>query len=138
MRVHHFSLEVQDLEQSVAFYERLLGFVPESRLLLDGERIAFLKLGAARLELVQPAALASASSQSEASASAAPTTGARLLQTHMAFEVDDLRAAIDPLLHAGCVLVEGPSLLANGWSNVFLDGLNGERLEFVELKKFDK
>ncbi len=52
--LHHGCLSVSDLDRSIEFYRRVLGFSVESRRKLpDGElEIAFLRRGADRLELV--------------------------------------------------------------------------------------
>ncbi|AZN41695.1 VOC family protein [Paenibacillus albus] len=119
MRVHHYSIEVRDLNQSSDFYENILGFKEESRMHLNGERVLFLTLGAARLELVQP----------ESPAEASPPSS----RMHLAFEVVDLNPLLDRMLHAGCEIVEGPIRLDMGWSCVFLTGPDGEMLEFIQI-----
>jgi len=52
--LHHGCLSVADLDRSIEFYGRVLGFEPESRRRLPGggPEIAFLRRGEDRLELV--------------------------------------------------------------------------------------
>ncbi|WP_409347075.1 VOC family protein [Paenibacillus sp. MBLB4367] len=116
MKGHHFSIEVGNLERSVSFYERIMGFVPEMRLQWEDERIAFLTLGHFRLELVQPETFIYMPSN-----------------THMAFEVDDLTRLCEWLVSESIPLVEKPVILDNGWKSVFVSGPDGELLEFLEI-----
>ena len=54
LHLHHGCLSVADLDRSIEFYARVLGFHPESRRVLPGGEleIAFLRRGDDRLELV--------------------------------------------------------------------------------------
>ncbi len=54
LRLHHGCIAVADLDRSIEFYERVLGFQQESRRSLQdkGLEIAFLRRGEDRLELV--------------------------------------------------------------------------------------
>jgi|GEM_PF-243376 lactoylglutathione lyase len=115
MNVHHVALEVADLERSIDFYQKLVGFKLERRLQWEDERIAFLTLGPARLELVQPDAFVP-----------------RPSNVHIAFGVEDLTGWCSRLQREGIPLAEGPADWGNGWRSVFVVGPDGELLEFIE------
>ena len=115
VRVHHFSIEVRDLKRSSAFYEKLLGFIPEMSIQWKDEQIAFLTLGHARLELVQPSPFIRSPAQ-----------------THIAFEVDDLDGMCVRLAEEGIEPDEEVVIAEKGWRSVFVYGPDGELLEFVE------
>ncbi|MCR8643496.1 VOC family protein [Paenibacillus sp. N1-5-1-14] len=117
MQFHHASIEVSDLDRSIAFYKEILGFIVETQLVAMGERIAFLTLEEFRLELVQP--LIDETIQHRSS--------------HLAFRIQDLREHIDLLRDQHITPVEGPYDLENGWRIAFYEGPDGEKLEFVEL-----
>ncbi|MEH7107648.1 VOC family protein [Bacillus sp. JJ1764] len=112
MRIHHFALEVSQLEESVAFYKKNLGFHEEGRILFMGEEIVFLKLGDFRMELI---------------------SGDRpcVPSTHLCFEVECL-SEITGLMNRNRLL-EGPYKLENGWETVFYSGPDGEIIEFLQV-----
>lgn len=110
MRLHHYGLEVANLEESIEFYTDLLGLELESRLTFLDEEIAFLASSHFRLELVcHPHSTNSA---------------------HLCFEVSDLQHVIDTL--GSNQIAEGPYKLDNGWETVFYEGPNHELIEFLQ------
>ena len=52
MRFHHYGLEVNNLEKSIAFYKETLGLQEESRIFFMEEEIVFLAAKDFRLELI--------------------------------------------------------------------------------------
>jgi catechol 2,3-dioxygenase-like lactoylglutathione lyase family enzyme len=120
LKVHHLSIEVSDLERSISFYERFIGFVSEMRMSWEDERIAFLKLGGVRLELVQP-----------------ETFILKTTNTHIAFEVRDVTNLCDRLLGEGFIFKEEPVISENGWKSVFISGPDGDLVEFLEIAAGD-
>ncbi|MFZ7946559.1 MULTISPECIES: VOC family protein [Bacillaceae] len=112
MRFHHYALEVNNLEQSIAFYKRYLGLVEECRFSFMGEEIVFLALGAFRLELI--------SGQQEPSQT-----------THICFEVNDMGEVMNRF--ADIRKIEGPYSLENGWQIVFYEGPDQEIIEFLQV-----
>ena len=56
MRIEHLAVAVSDLDQAIAFYRDALGLAVErvEDVPREGVRVAFLPLGEAHLELVQP------------------------------------------------------------------------------------
>jgi methylmalonyl-CoA/ethylmalonyl-CoA epimerase len=99
-KIHHVAVVVRDLEASLALYRDLLGLTLELVLPIpsDRVRIAFLRVGESKVELVEPTD---------------DTTGvARFLTSrgegfhHVCFEVPDLAAALDRLAAEGVELID--------------------------------
>jgi methylmalonyl-CoA/ethylmalonyl-CoA epimerase len=99
-KVDHLGIAVKDLQEALAFYEKTLGItcthveeMPER-----GIKVAFLPLGAGRIELIAPTR-----DNSEVS---------RFLETrgsgihHICFEAPDAQAAVDGLKAAGVRMVD--------------------------------
>ncbi|WHY67276.1 VOC family protein [Neobacillus sp. SuZ13] len=112
MRFHHYGLEVNNLEESVAFYKKHLGLQEECRIFFMGEIIVFLTAGNFRLELI--------SNRHEEK------------HAHLCFEVNDLNEVIDQF--NGNRKIEGPYKLTNGWETLFYEGPNNEVIEFLQAK----
>ena len=112
MRFHHYGLEVDNLEESVAFYKKHLGLQEEDRIFFMGEEIVFLAAGDLRIELI--------SNQSEDK------------YTHICFEVNDLKEVINQF--DGHRKIEGPYKLENGWETIFYEGPNTEVIEFLQVR----
>lgn len=109
MRFHHYGLEVSNMEESIRFYKKYLGFKEESRMFFGDEEIGFLRLGDFRLELF---------------------TG--IDQTaHICFEVNHLKVVMKRF--CDWRKIEGPYELQNGWQSVFYEGPDGEIIEFLQL-----
>ena len=117
--LHHAGVVVANLERSIAFYGDVFGLEVAERLDVGGERLAFLQVGAARLELIE-------------SAPQAPRrTG---LVDHVALEVRDLGGLLRHLEQRGVTLVDRepidvPDLNAR---ILFCLGPDGERIELFE------
>jgi methylmalonyl-CoA/ethylmalonyl-CoA epimerase len=99
-RVHHVAVVVRDLEDSLGFYRDMLGLELETVMDIahDGVRIAFLRVGESKVELVQPTD---------------DTTGvARFLETkgegfhHVCLEVVDLADTLTRLAIDGIELID--------------------------------
>lgn len=52
--IHHICVHAKDLDESIAFYRDILGFSLIGRESCPKEEYAMLRLGASRLELIQP------------------------------------------------------------------------------------
>lgn len=111
MKLHHYGIEVENLEESITFYQNLLGLEIESRFTFMDEKIAFLGSDDFRLELVE--------------------TQEEIKTTHICFEVKNLPEIIKQLdrMHK----LEGPYKLENGWETVFYEGPNQEIIEFLQI-----
>ncbi len=98
--IHHLGVAVRDLDLALDTYERLLGGAFEHRETLaeQGVEAAAVRVGGGRVELL--AALGT------------DTPVGRFLDRrgegmhHVAYEVDDVRAALDELVAAGAQLID--------------------------------
>jgi len=113
MRFHHYALEVNNIEKSMAFYKKYLDLKEEKRLFFMGEKIVFLASGDFRLELI--------SGQQKNDKT-----------THICFEVNDLHEVMNRF--DDIRKIEGPYKLQNGWETVFFEGPNQEILEFLQVR----
>jgi catechol 2,3-dioxygenase-like lactoylglutathione lyase family enzyme len=132
--VNHVGLCVHDLERSRRFYEQLLGFVPDGELrppdgptatLLGlepplGMRVAYLRLGAFRLELL-------AYTEREALASRRRTMDEPGL-THLSVGVDDPAAVAARVADLGGSVVAGTDI---GMA-VFVRDPDGQLIELLD------
>ena len=116
---HHAGVVVANLERSIAFYGDVFGLEVAERLDVGGERLAFLQVGAARLELIE-------------SAPQAPRrTG---LVDHVALEVRDLGGLLRHLEQRGVTLVDREPIDVPGLNAriLFCLGPDAERIELFE------
>ena len=99
-KIHHVAIVVRDLEAALGFYRDRLRLPVDvvMPIATDGVRIAFLPVGEANIELVEPTDL---------------TTGvARFLESrgegfhHVCLEVDDIDAELVSLADAGVELID--------------------------------
>jgi len=98
--IHHLGVAVADLDDALRTYERLFGAALEERATVpdQGVEAAVVRVGDDRLELLRP--LDDDSPGGRFLASRGPG------MHHVAFEVDDIRAALDSLRLAGAELVD--------------------------------
>ena len=99
--IHHLGVAVDDLDEAVASYERLLGAQLEHRELVpdQGVEAASLRVGSGRVELL--ASLGEETPVGKFLAKRGPG------MHHVAYEVADVRAAIDELAEQGVELIDG-------------------------------
>jgi methylmalonyl-CoA/ethylmalonyl-CoA epimerase len=98
--IHHLGVAVEDLDTALETYSRLFGAEPEHRGTMEeqGVRAAVLRLGAGRVELLEPLG--------------ADTPVGRFLARrgpgmhHVAYEVSDLAATLAELTDAGADLID--------------------------------
>lgn len=112
MRFHHYALEVKNIEESVAFYKKYLGFQEECRMYFLEEEIVFLTLKDFRIELL---------------------SGHQKIDrlTHLCFEVKHLQDVMNRF--GDYRKIDGPYKLENGWETIFYEGPNQEILEFLQV-----
>ncbi len=127
LRVDHLGIAVPHLEQAVAAYEAL-GFRVEARHDVPSEkvRVAFLPIGEARLELLEP---------TDPSSTIARFLEKRSGLHHVCVLVDDIDAALASLKARGVPLVdEAPRVGAGGCRVAFVHprGAAGVLLELKE------
>jgi lactoylglutathione lyase len=116
--LHHAGLYVASLARSIAFYQNAFGLEVVERTSFGGEELAFLRLGAAWLELIEGGA-------------EDRTTG---VVDHVAFEVDDLDRTLDLLRSRGVRLIdETPTAVPALSARIaFCQGPDGERIELFQ------
>ena len=118
--IHHLGVAVVDLDEAVETYERLFGATVERRAEVpaQGVQAAAVRVGANLIELVAP--LDSDTPVGRFLAMRGPG------MHHVAFEVDDIGAAMDDLRTAGAQLVD----------EVPHRGLFGQEVAFVHPESF--
>jgi methylmalonyl-CoA/ethylmalonyl-CoA epimerase len=99
--IHHVGIAVEDLDEAVESYERLFGGRLEGRGTITGQHVeaASVVLGSGRVELLAP--LDEDSTVSRFLARRGPG------MHHIAYEVDDVQAALAGLAQAGARLIDG-------------------------------
>src|SRR5438093_8593270 len=126
--IHHLGIAVEDLDEAVATYERLFGAEVEHRgsVAEQGVEAASLRVGAGRVELL--------ASRGEETPVGKFLTKRGPGMHHVAYEVPDVRAAIDELAEQGVELVdEEPRQGLFGLEVAFLhpDAVHGVLAELV-------
>ena len=126
--IHHVGMAVEDLDDAVATYERLLGGSLEHRGRLEdqGVEAVSIRLGKGRVELM--ASLGDETPVGKFLAKRGPG------MHHVAFEVADLPAALDELADRGAELIdEAPRSGLFGLQVAFVhpDSVHGVRSELV-------
>jgi lactoylglutathione lyase len=118
LALHHAGIYVANLERSIAFYHDVFGLEVAERLTLGAERIAFLGVGSARLELI------------EAAGGQRPTG----VVDHVALEVENLDGLARRLRQRGVTLVDqAPIAVPELHARIlFCLGPDAERIELVE------
>ena len=130
--VHHLGVAVTDLDEAVATYERLFGARLEHRALVpdQGVEAASVLIGASRIELLAP--------------TDADTPVGKFLAKrgpgvhHVAYEVEDVAAALASLAAAGAELVDtAPRLGLFGLQVAFVhpDAVHGVLTEVVSVAR---
>ncbi|MCM3692287.1 VOC family protein [Neobacillus niacini] len=117
MNIHHFAIEVRDLETSIAFYQKYLGLHEENRLQFNKENIVFLANNDFRIELIS-------GGQQNVSQS-----------IHICLEVDNVHEIIRKFNEHHISALEGPYKLNNGWETVFYTGPDNEVIEFLQIRE---
>lgn len=118
MKLHHYAIDVTDMESSTRFYSRLLNFTDIREEKINGENITFLIKESFIMELVENKDLEQHNEH-----------------THLCFQVKELDTIIDSFGFDGLHPVEGPHMLDNGWKVAFFQGPDKELLEFLELSE---
>jgi methylmalonyl-CoA/ethylmalonyl-CoA epimerase len=126
--IHHLGVAVEDLDDALATYTRLFGGELEHRATVpdQGVEAAAVLVGAGRVELLAP--LEDDSPVGRFLASRGPG------MHHVAFEVDDIRAALDSLRREGAELVDEeprPGMFGLQVAFVHPDSVHGVLAEVV-------
>ncbi|GGH86886.1 lactoylglutathione lyase [Pullulanibacillus pueri] len=121
MKMEHIGIMVNDMDESLAFYQNILGLELRNREWLnDSVELAFLffpEQPSVEIELVYGDKI--------------ETEG---IVNHLAFTVEDIEAELSRLKEAGVTLVdeEPRGILKDTVKIAFFKGPNGEKLELVE------
>lgn len=126
--IHHLGVAVDDLDAAVATYRRLFGAELEHRATVEeqGVRAASLRIGAGRVELLEP--LGDDTPVGRFLASHGPG------MHHVAYEVTDLGATLAELADAGADLIDDeprPGLFGLEVAFVHPDSVHGVLSEVV-------
>ena len=133
MRIQHVGLVVSDLERSRGFYRDALGLEEVARpasFAFDG---AWFRFGGTEIHLLSEAHATGGAGQGDAGAGVV-----RGLTQHLAFEVDDLRAACERLETVGVALDGGPMPRGDGVVQVFFRDPDGYVLELFQWTEEDQ
>jgi lactoylglutathione lyase len=114
MKWHHAGIQVKNLDVSILFYERVFDFKIEQFLTLPGEKIAFLKKGNVRIELIE-----------------LDDNPATFSPIHLSWQVEEIEEWLKRLGGQGLYPLEGPYKLENGWVTVFYEGPDHEVIELI-------
>jgi lactoylglutathione lyase len=117
----HTRIRVSDMDQTIAFYTRVLGLeVLERKVSPRGSHLAFLRVpnSDALIELC----------------SFPPSGPVRVQEdlVHLAFQVDDLDETITALQTQGIRITDGPTKTASGSRFIFIDAPDGYEVELIE------
>jgi len=122
--IEHVGIKVADLERSIDFYTRTLGFrLVERGVRADvGLELAFLEApgGGTQIELIHPVGH-----------SGGLTEG---VVNHFSLSVDDIDAAVAHLRSKGVEISTGPMSVLGGHKIAFFYGPGGEKLELFQRK----
>ena len=129
MKIDHIGIAVKSIEDSLGFYEGVLGAEQEGREVLrdQGVTVALLPAGESRIELLQPL------SEDSVVGKFIARRGEGL--HHICYEVDDLAMKLDDLKSRGMTLLDGyPRRGAEGKLVAFIhpSSAGGVLVELVE------
>jgi methylmalonyl-CoA/ethylmalonyl-CoA epimerase len=126
---HHVGVSVPDLEASVDWYRRVLGFVPVRRLRIESipADVAILKHGAMHIELFQAAGAKPLPAERREPYSDVRTHGNK----HIAFAVADVEPFAAELRRRGADVV-WVKHFEHGGANIFIRDNAGNLIEFLQ------
>ena len=117
----HTRMRVSDMDQTIAFYQDVLGLeVLERKVSPRGSHLAFLAVPNSE-ELIELCSF--------------PPSGPVKVQedlVHLAFEVDNLDEMIQELTRKQIPITDGPTRTASGSRFVFIDAPDGYEVELIE------
>jgi methylmalonyl-CoA/ethylmalonyl-CoA epimerase len=106
--IDHLGIAVRSLDESVEYYERVLGLKCEHREEVDAQKVrtAFFNVGGVHIELLEP------TSPESAVAKFLDKNGEGL--HHLAFASNDIHAQLSQAAQAGCRLINDKPLVGAG------------------------
>jgi len=114
-------MRVSDMDETIKFYTTVLGLeVLERKTSPRGSHLAFLKVPRSE-ELIELASY--------------PPSGPVHVQedlVHLAFQIDNVDAAIRDLTAKGVKITDGPTRSSSGSRFIFIDAPDGYEIELVE------
>jgi lactoylglutathione lyase len=117
----HTRMRVSDMDQTIAFYTRVLGLeVLERKVSPRGSHLAFLRVPNSD-ELIELCSF--------------PPSGPVRVQedlVHLAFQVDNLDQTITALQTQGVHITDGPTKTSTGSRFIFIDAPDGYEVELIE------
>ncbi|HTL60693.1 MAG TPA: VOC family protein [Nitrospira sp.] len=117
----HTRMRVTDMDQTIAFYTRVLGLeVLERKVSPRGSHLAFLRVPNSD-ELIELCSF--------------PPSGPVRVQedlVHLAFQVDNLDQTITALQTQGVRITDGPTKTSTGSRFIFIDAPDGYEVELIE------
>jgi len=117
----HTRMRVSDIDETIKFYTTVLGLeVLERKTSPRGSHLAFLKVPHSE-ELIELASY--------------PPSGPVHVQedlVHLAFQIDNVDAAIRDLTAKGVKITDGPTRSSSGSRFIFIDAPDGYEIELVE------
>ena len=117
----HTRMRVSDMDQTIAFYTKVLGLeVLERKVSPRGSHLAFLRVPNSD-ELIELCSF--------------PPSGPVKVQedlVHLAFQVPDLDATMGALQQQGIRITDGPTTTASGSRFIFIDAPDGYEVELIE------
>ena len=117
----HTRMRVSDMEQTLAFYQSLLGLeIVEQTVSLRGSQLAFLSVPNSE-ELIELCSFPS---------NGFVNVGEDLF--HLAFEVDDMDEAIKDLKAQNIPITDGPTTTDSGDRFLFIDAPDGYEVELIQ------
>ncbi len=117
----HTRMRVSDMDQTIAFYTRVLGLeVLERKVSPRGSHLAFLRVPNSE-ELIELCSF--------------PPSGPVKVQedlVHLAFQVENLDMTIAALKEQGVRITDGPTTSSSGSRFIFIDAPDGYEVELIE------
>ena len=129
--IHHFGLVVSDLDASLEWYGKRLGFTLEARWDVAGAglRFAHARSGDVRFEFMERAGAAPGPDEAKDVFGALETRGAK----HVGLACEDVEAARASLKAEGVEVIFGPNEVPQvRVRNLFLRDPDGNQIELVE------
>jgi len=130
LKLDHIGIVVNNLQETAAAFENIIGLsLEEIEYYKETLKIGFVPVGSLDIELVEP------TTSEGLNADFLKNNGEGV--HHIAFEVEDLDAAISNAVKNGAQVILGPTEGARGKRIVFLDGitLGGTIVELLESPK---
>lgn len=127
MKVDHFAFQVSDMNRSIEFYSKLLGveISDRTRDKEHGEEFCFFPLDGGNLELISKL-----NAESDDQINTSPKE--RMHSPHLALKKENLGEFAQELRSNDVEIVDGPMLIPNRVTWMYISDPDGNIIEFVE------